>query len=169
MDLASARLTFDILSPADFPMYGTLAMNEEVMKYITGRALNPVEAELRFQAALDATHAYPGAGYFLVKSRFEGAFIGIVKLVQFEKGQAEVGYMLLPYHWGENYASEMLETMIHLARQRKLDDELIGIVDPENPASIRVLTKSGFQLYETGLIDGLPSAYYRLNLSDGPG
>ncbi len=169
MDLSSVRLTYTLLTPADFARYEQLVMNEAVMKYITGKALNHEEAKQRFQVAMYATRAFAGAGFFIAKSRHDGIFVGIVKLVGFEKDKAEVGYMLLPEYWGKGYASEMLETMILLARQQQHANELIGIVDPENPASIRVLTKFGFRQYETGQIDGLPATYFSLNLSDSPG
>jgi RimJ/RimL family protein N-acetyltransferase len=58
----------------------------------------------------------------------------------------------------------MVEEIINLARKIQIS-ELIGIVDPDNPASIRVLDKFGFKLYETGQIDGLAAAYYKLELN----
>ena len=91
--------------------------------------------------------------------------IGVAKLVQMADNQFEVGYLLLPEYWGCGYASEMTEKMIKLATEQQLTGELIGIVDPLNPASIRVLTKFGLQLYETGQIDGLDAEYYSLKLA----
>ncbi len=70
--------------------------------------------------------------------------------------------MLLPENWGKGFASEMVKCMLELNREKSIASEVIGIVDPENPASIRVLTKFGFELYKTGIIDGLAAAYYKL-------
>ena len=100
----------------------------------------------------------------MVKRKPDNEFIGVSKLVPYGENQAEVGYMLLPKFWGKGYASEMTGRMITLANEKRLAIELIGVVDPENPASIRVLTKFGFKLYETGEIDGLAAAYYKLKL-----
>jgi ribosomal-protein-alanine N-acetyltransferase len=162
--LTSHRLKYTQISQDDFPSYARLVMDEEVMKYITGKALSVEEALQRFQKALQASEMLSDAGFFLVCSRDNDELVGVTKLVQLAENQYEIGYMLLPEYWGRGFASEMTETMIYLAREKKLTGELIGIVDPENPASIRVLTKSGFELYETGQIDGLEAAYYKLML-----
>jgi ribosomal-protein-alanine N-acetyltransferase len=165
MHIPSSQLTFEKLSPTDFHLYTLLAMNEDVMKYITGHALTLEEAELRFRKAIDDNERSIETGFFMVRAKVNKEFIGVAKLTQITENQFEVGYMLLPEHWGKGYASEMVKCMISLARENKIA-ELIGIVDPENPASIKVLTKFGFNLYETGQIDGLAAAYYKLELNN---
>ena len=165
MDINTERLLFSRLSPGDFPLYASLATNEDVMKYITGNALTMNEAEQRFQKALEQSGKNPDAGVFIVRNKDDGEFIGISKLILLQKNQAEVGYMLLPECWGKGFASEMVKCMLDLNRKKSIATEIIGIVDPENPASIRVLTKFGFTLYETGQIDGLAAAYYKLEIA----
>ncbi|MEI6059701.1 MAG: GNAT family N-acetyltransferase [Bacteroidota bacterium] len=164
MDLISDRLVFKRMSSADFPFYSSLVMNGEVMKYITGKSLSHEEAIQRFQAALYAGNGYQEAGFFIAETRLDTKLIGVVKLVRLADQRAEIGYMLLPQFWGKGFASEMVERMIILAKEKKLAAEIIGIIDPSNPASIRVLTKFGFCLYDTGQIDGLDAAYYKLEL-----
>lgn len=163
IDLTSGRLIYSRLSTDDFQLYSRLVMNEAVMRYITGKALNAEEAEIRFYKAVDATLKNPEAGFFIVRSKKDEKLIGVAKLVGIETNQAELGYMLLPEYWGNGYASEMVEFMIELTRKLKLADKLVGIVDPENPASIGVLTKFGFTLFETGEYEGLVSATYKLD------
>jgi [ribosomal protein S5]-alanine N-acetyltransferase len=90
----------------------------------------------------------------------------VAKLVPYGENQVEVGYMLLPEHWGKGLASEMVAHMILLCREKQLADEIIGIVDPENHASVSVLAKFGFTQYKTGEIDGLAASWYKLMLSD---
>lgn len=164
MHLTSSSLNYSTPAPADFGKYARLLMNEDVMKYIAGKALTREKSEQRFQKVLETSRSYPEAGFFIVKSKPGNDFIGVAKLVPFGKNRAEVRYMLLPENWGQGYATEMVNKMINLAREKQLAVELIGIVDPENPASVRVLTKFGFQLYETGQIDGLDASWYRLLL-----
>jgi [ribosomal protein S5]-alanine N-acetyltransferase len=161
-NLPTARLKFTQLSPTDFPLYALLVMDEAVMKFITGNALSFEDAQLRFQKALKLGQLLPDAGFFLVRKIVDDEFIGVSKLVQIADNQYEVGYMVLPQHWGKGFASEMTAYMIALARKNHFTGDLIGIVDPENPASIKVLAKFGFELYYTGQIDGLDAAYYKL-------
>lgn len=164
MEITGKNLRFNKLSAGDFHLYSRLVMNEDVMKYITGKALTLSEAGKRFQKAVQMTENEPVAGFFIVSTNSNSGFIGIGKLVQVTDNQYEIGYMLMPEYWGKGLASEIVHFLVDFAKAAHLADELIGIVDPENPASIRVLTKFGFVLYETDLIDGLPAAYYKLVL-----
>jgi ribosomal-protein-alanine N-acetyltransferase len=164
MKISSSQLKFKPLLNSDFSLYARLAMNENVMKYITGHALTFEQAELRFHKAVDAHSTKDDSGFFIVIDKTKGDFIGVAKLIQVKDSQFEVGYMLLPQYWGKGYATGMVEEIINLARKIQIS-ELIGIVDPDNPASIRVLDKFGFKLYETGQIDGLAAAYYKLELN----
>ncbi len=164
MYIASDQLIFNKLTNNDFALYAELTMNEDVMKFVTGTALTREKAKLRFQKVIDTNLASEDTGFFIVRKKDKDDFIGIVKLVQITDDQFEVGYMLLPEYWGKGYASEMVECMISLAKKKQIN-EVIGIVDPENPASIRVLSKFGFQLYETGKFDGLEAAFYKLALT----
>jgi len=164
MYISSNKLIFNKLTGNDFTLYAQLTMNQDVMKYVTGHALTQEKTKLRFHKVVDSNETSDDAGFFIVRKKDNDDFIGIVKLVQITNDQYEVGYMLLPEFWGKGYASGMLEYMIGLARKKNIS-ELIGIVDPENPASIRVLSKFGFQLYETGKFDGLDAAFYKLDLN----
>jgi [ribosomal protein S5]-alanine N-acetyltransferase len=165
MEIRTERLILKSLTSDDFGLYSSLVVNSDVMKYITGNALSVSQAEQRFQKALYGFKNVNGTGYFIAKTNDSDEFVGVVKLVKLNQEQAEVGYMLKPEFWGRGFASEMTECMIKLAVEVKIAPELIGIVDPENPASIRVLTRFGFGLYETGQIDGLDAAYYKLKLT----
>lgn len=164
MHITSGKLIFNKLTDNDFALYAQLTMNEDVMKYVTGTALSLEKPELRFQKVMDTNRISEDTGFFMVRLKDKDDFIGIVKLVQITADQFEVGYMLRPEYWGKGYASEMVEYMISIAKKKQIN-EIIGIVDPENPASIRVLSKFGFQLYETGKFDGLEAAFYKLELN----
>ncbi len=163
MHIAYDKMLFNQLSTGDFHLYARLVMNKEIMKYITGHALTTEETEIRFQKAVEAGNKGDETGFFIVRNKINDEFLGVAKLVELNAVQFEIGYMLLPELWGKGHATGMVEGLINLAREKQLV-ELIGIVDPENPASIRVLTKFGFKLYETGEIDGLAAAYYKLRL-----
>lgn len=166
MKITGLRLNYIRLSAGDFPFFARLVNNISVMKYITGKALNAEEAEMRFWKAIHVNTHNPEAGYFAVFQKQDNEFVGVVKLVDFEHFEMEVGYMLLPEYWGKGFATDMLNYLIELARIKFPESDLIGIVDPENPASIKVLEKFGFRLYKIGVIDDLDAAYYKLNIND---
>jgi ribosomal-protein-alanine N-acetyltransferase len=166
MEVTGKIIRLNRLCAGDFHLYSLLATNADVMKYITGKGLTLAEAEDRFLKALALTESNPGAGFFTVRNIPNGDFIGIAKLVQLDDRQHEVGYMLLPEFWSQGFATGLVKCLLDIARDNRYKGELTGIVDPANPASIRVLTKFGFQLFETGLMDGLEAAYYKLKLEE---
>ncbi|WP_343348068.1 GNAT family N-acetyltransferase [Sphingomicrobium sp. XHP0239] len=56
----------------------------------------------------------------------------------------EIGFMIRRDHWGEGLASEALGTFVDYIAGRGLP-YLFADVDPDNPGSIRVLEKAGFE------------------------
>ncbi len=164
MQLDSERLTLSIITKAEIADYAKLVMNEEVMKYITGKALTWQETEQKFNKIIEINEHQPKIGYFLARKKEDNTMVGLAKLVHTSRQEAELGYSLLPGSWGRKYATEMAKCLIQYASTMLNIERLIAIVDPENPASIKVLTKQGFKLTSTGSIDGLPAAYYSLDL-----
>lgn len=164
MKLESKRLTFTRYTPVDLPLYLQLVTNARVMEHISGRALTPEEGRGRFEKALSFNIKDGETGNFMAHIREGGAYIGLAKLTVTGKGEAEVGYALLPEYWGQGYATEIVECFVGLARRLKRFRRLFAIVDPGNPASVRVLEKFGFKPYKEGEIDGLAAVYYELHL-----
>ena len=147
MHFESERLIYNKFNIGDFPDYLRLVSQEEVMKHITGNGLTVDDAQIRFQVALDADQNRADMGFLAVKEKATGAFIGLSKIVPFENSLTEIGYALLPEFWGKGYASEITKRLIDYAKEQGNIKELIGVVDPENQPSIRVLTKLDFVFY----------------------
>jgi RimJ/RimL family protein N-acetyltransferase len=164
MDLISERLVYHKITIAEISDYMRWYMNDEVMKYITGRGLTRQEAQARFEKVLAVNEKHPEVGFYSVKIKKETTFIGIAKLVHVTEEQAEVGYGSLPEFWGQKYASEMLRCLVHYAKEIPQIKELMAVVHPENAASIKILTNQNFTLYETAFEDSNPAEYYRLDL-----
>jgi len=147
MHFESDRLVYNKFTNSHFPDYTRLVTQEEVMRHITGNALNMDEAKIRFQVALDADQNLDDMGFLAVTEKKSGAFIGLGKIVPFENNMTEIGYALLPEFWGKGYASEITKRLIDYAKKLGNIKELIGVVDPENQPSIHVLTKQNFVYY----------------------
>lgn len=160
----SDRLIFTRFQAAEFEHYAQLMMHPDVMLYITGEPLTREQAAQRFQKVMHDNESRADIGWFGVRLQEGQAFIGLAKLVNFGDKRAEAGYALLPEYWGYGYASEMLEMMVALAKKVDEFDALIGVVDPDNAASIRILEKQGFTFYEPVLKDGETVHHYRLLL-----
>lgn len=163
MQLDSERLTLSSITKPEIADYAKLVLNEDVMKYITGKALTWQETEQKFNNIIEINARQPKIGYFLARKKEDNTMIGLAKLVYTSGQEAELGYSLLPGFWGRKYASEMGKCLIQYAISMLDIERLIAIVDPENRASIKVLTKQGFILTKTGAIAGLPAVYYSLD------
>jgi len=71
---------------------------------------------------------------------------GVVPITEYGGMSAEVGYWFGPDHWGRGYASAVLEALVRYGFGAFGVDRLHATVFGWNPASMRVLEKSGFLL-----------------------
>jgi RimJ/RimL family protein N-acetyltransferase len=100
----------------------------------------PTEEALRSWLA---GHAGPLSHSFLIGLREDGQPIGVVGFGG-DAGLAELGYALGRRYWGHGYATEAVNAVVDYAREigaRRLD----AYSFVENPASARVLEKTGFR------------------------
>lgn len=74
----------------------------------------------------------------------DGAYAGYVQLVPLEEGW-EVGYHTVAAHTRRGYATEALRAFLPEMMARFSLQEVAGVCDAENAASIRVLEKCGFR------------------------
>lgn len=71
-------------------------------------------------------------------------FIGTV-MFKFADGKPpEIGYWLGEPHWGQGYAGEMVRGLVEAVRHLPAFSQIVARVLAANPASVRVLEKSGF-------------------------
>ena len=79
---------------------------------------------------------------------------------------ADIGYALLPEHWGAGYAREACALTLALGRERFGLDRVVAIVSPGNARSVRVLEHLGFA--DEGIIrlkdDGEPLQFFGMGL-----
>ncbi len=86
-----------------------------------------------------------GEADLLIFQRTMGAprLIGGIGLVDRE-GELELGYWIVPSHWGLGFATEAGHAVIAMARDTLRLDHLVSGYFTDNPASGRVLGKLGF-------------------------
>ena len=69
--------------------------------------------------------------------------------------EAEIGYMILPEHWGKRYGSRIAMELMNIAKQTDIN-VLKAIIDPNNVPSRKILINVGFTTEKVCEIDGLP-------------
>ncbi len=162
--MKSERLVYRKFGEDDWEDYYKHISNPVVMRYIGDGPLKGEAAQEKFEKVLMTNRLKYAYGFFGVWKNDDHSFVGLAKFDFMEKGKAEVGYALLPEHWGNGYATEMLEAMINYAGQLGGIRELYGLVDPDNPQSRKVLLKFGFKLHERGYFEDKRTDFYKLNI-----
>jgi ribosomal-protein-alanine N-acetyltransferase len=127
--------------------------SEEATKYLGRAAMDTAEAcSYASYAAASATQS-PRTLYVLGLV-VTGDLLGIVKL-HLDRPVAAISYILRVDAWGRGYATEGVRKVLALAFGRLKLPEVHAKHHPDNPASGRVLRRTGFVL--TGEHAGFPT------------
>jgi RimJ/RimL family protein N-acetyltransferase len=107
-----------------------------------GRTLIAKSGQVRKNSAL-----------FAIRLKSTGRLIGVAKYAALEEdGAVHVGYWLGEPFWGHGYATEAVHSLVDHAFTYNDIAELQGSCRVTNPASRRVLVKSGFQYRDQAMI-----------------
>lgn len=140
MYIKTERLELKPLSDSDRDNMIELLTNNEIKKtYMLPDFESEEQAEklfLRLKEGSIAEKVYQ-VGVFL-----DGEVIGYANEVERDDDKIELGYMIHPKHHNQGYGTEMLKAMIEEMFARGFSEVLAGAFE-ENPASMRVMEKSG--------------------------
>jgi [ribosomal protein S5]-alanine N-acetyltransferase len=150
--LQTERLDLRPLTLDDAPAYRPLVSDPEVLRY-TGEtpldALSDVQALLAARPLRD--YAVHGYGRLACIERATGELVGFCGLKYLEDlGETDIGYRFLPRCWGMGYATESARAVMRHGTEVIGLRRIVGLVEPGNAGSIRVLEKLGL-VFETRL------------------
>ncbi|SEB27358.1 GNAT family N-acetyltransferase [Paenibacillus sp. 276b] len=150
-------------APSDFADYYALVSNIEVMQQITERALPEHEATAEFESMLNY-NLCNNCGYYRISGE-DGVGMAYAKLIPDESdpSRAEMGYMILPEHWGRGHGTSIAARLIIQAQAAGIG-VLYAVIDPSNAASRRILLRQNFVSTWVGDYHGLPGEILELNL-----
>ncbi|MBS9802639.1 GNAT family N-acetyltransferase [Bacillus cereus] len=151
------KLYFTKFEETDFNLYFQLVSNEEVMAQITERAIPLDEAQNDFKKLLIRNTNHQLFGSYKVYDSITDEYIGLghVTVNEANVKEAEIGYMILPMHWGKRYGSKVAKELMNIAKQTDVN-VLKAIIDPNNIPSRKILLSAGFTSEKVCEIDGLP-------------
>ena len=123
-----------------------VAGNESVMQYI--RAVSTREESER--SLLEYIAGYeknPHGGRWAVIEKENGLFAGSFAIIPIpsQPEKIQLGYALIPEHWGKGYATELTKAGLDYFMKNHELTEIYGVTEIPNTVSQRVLLKSGFQ------------------------
>ena len=139
------RLLVRRYKPLDQDNFFLLNGNEEVMRYI-----RPVKSREECNQFLLEVIAYCEAegiyGRWAVDDKLKNEFVGSFAIISREgKEQMQLGYALLPQHWGKGYATELTVAGINYVFTNTPVNPLYAYTQAPNQPSQKVLLKAGFK------------------------
>ncbi len=156
----SKRLYYEKFGKNDLESYLSWYTDESVMKFITGKALDRKAAEDRFANAIKINETPGNFGFYMARLNSDNSFIGIGKLTMEGDDLAEIGYGMTPDYWGQGFGKEILDHFMDVAKQHPAIHELMGVVDPNNIASKKILESRGFELKKKEMVYERPADFY---------
>jgi RimJ/RimL family protein N-acetyltransferase len=148
--LETDRLLLREFAESDAESYYLLGSNPAVIRYTGADLLKSTEHALEvLRTRPIQDYQLHGFGRLACVLRSSGAVIGFAGLKRLEDlGEVDLGYWLLPEYWGRGLATEASRAILDDGFGRLALARIIGLVHPENRASIRVLKKLGMSRVE---------------------
>lgn len=149
--LDTARLSLRGHTRADLADCAAMWGDAEVTRHIGGRPSTEEDTWSRLLRYL-GHWALLGHGYWAVRERATGRFVGEVGLADFRRavtpslaGAPEAGWVLAPWAHGRGYATEAVTAMLAWSAAHLGAPRLVCMIDPDNTASIRLADRLGFR------------------------
>jgi len=161
------RLTFRMLEQSDYDEWMNLFVGTDVARFLGMAHLHtPKEqCDLWFEKSFGRYRDNKGGMNVLIE-KATGKFVGQCGLLLQHIDEStimEIGYSLLPQHWGKGYALEAARKCRDHAFSNNYTNELYSIIHPENRSSEKVAENNGMRRYKF-LPDyqGMPVNMYRV-------
>lgn len=139
------RLLVRKYTESDKDVFFSLNGNEDVVRYI-----RPAKTKEECDEFLMQVIAYSEAeklfGRWAVEDKLTKEFVGSFALIPVEgKEQMQLGYALLPEHWGKGYATELSIAGLKYVFTKTSIDPVYAYTEAQNLSSQKVLLKAGFK------------------------
>ncbi len=146
--LQTARLLIRQLNKEDAPSLFLLRSDPRVLQHIGREPAKNVEEVEKFIEKINASAIANEAILWGIATQAEpGKIIGTICYWQMEPEnyRAEIGYALVPGHWGKGYMGEAIRSVLHYGFDTLQLNCVVGMVNPDNIASWKALEKAGFK------------------------
>ncbi|OUS16521.1 GNAT family N-acetyltransferase [Rhodospirillales bacterium 47_12_T64] len=145
--LETERLRLRELGEMDAPFILRLLNEPSFIKNIVDKKVRTIKQACNYiNSGPITSYRENGFGLYLVELKEENIPIGMCGLVK-RKGldYPDIGYALLPEHWSKGYAVESASALLNYAQKVLELEQIVGITNPENEGSARVLEKIGLK------------------------
>jgi RimJ/RimL family protein N-acetyltransferase len=151
--IETKRVKLSRWAPADAVAFRPIAQDPAVMRYVNnGEPWS--DAKVREFIARQMRHiARHGFCFWKIQRKPDGRLIGLCGLQALHLGcrwEVEIGWWLIPRHWGRGVASEAASAVMGEARKSLRTNRIVAIAVAENHASRGVMQKIGMR-YERNI------------------
>lgn len=154
------RFVLNKMADDGYERYYHLSTNENVMKFVTGYALDREESDGMYFDILTDPESTGYYGKYFIEDKKDGSLIGMVKIEKYGN-EVEIGYRILEEFWSKGIATEVTQRLILFCILRLKTKIVCAFVNIRNTASVRVLEKSGMINEET--IEDLGEPRYKFS------
>ena len=147
------RLIIREFQVLDIEELAQILVKPEVMQFSLTGVLSTKQTAVKIQSFLDS-YQKNGYGKWAVMHRQSGRLIGYCGIAVEEiegKLENELGYRLDSEFWGQGLATEAANACLKYAFDKLNLDYVVGLAEPENRASIRVLEKIGMEFIKESI------------------
>jgi RimJ/RimL family protein N-acetyltransferase len=151
---------------ADFDECLAMWSDPEVTRHIGGRPSTAEEVWTRLLRYV-GMWALLGYGYWVVRERESGRFVGEVGLADFHReitpaleGAPEAGWVLAPWAHGRGFATEAVRAALAWGDANLDAPRTVCLIAPENAASIHVAEKCGFREFARTIFKDQPTILF---------
>jgi RimJ/RimL family protein N-acetyltransferase len=152
--LETSRLSLHEFEPSDASFLLEVMNQPDYHRFIGDRGLRTVgDAETYIKEKLITEYKKRGFGFWLVRLKDDMSPVGFAGIiVRDELDEPDVGYAIHEIFAGNGYAEEATRGILKYIAGFLHFPVICAITDPDNKASINVLTKCGFDFDRQALV-----------------
>ncbi|NEQ75838.1 MAG: GNAT family N-acetyltransferase [Okeania sp. SIO2C9] len=165
--LETQRLILRDFHQKDLYQLAPILANSKVMKFSHTGILSILQTKEKIHSFINS-YKENGFGKWAIILKETNKLIGYcgIAIEEINKvHEREIGYRLAPEFWGKGLATEAASTTIQYAFKQLKFLYILGIVERENIASVKVLEKLGMRYENKTIFHGIEMDIYRLNAS----
>ncbi len=162
-NLKTERLSFRHLTLEDVDWWMGYINDATAIRFMPFTRGSRADCEFMIKRAMDR-YTQDGSGLNALLLR-DGTPVGQCGLLLQEVGgqpELEIGYHLLPEHWGKGYASEAANASKLFVFKHRIASSVISLIDPGNALSQAVARKNGMTCGELTMHRGIPAHVWRV-------
>ncbi len=159
--LETPRVRLREFTDSDLDVLAVMMADQEQMS-LYPRPRTRDETEAWIDRKLDL-YEHRGFGFWLMESVDTCEFLGYCGIrPRWVDGveEVEMGWHTVKHFWNQGIATHAAAACRDVAFTRLNMPRLVALIDPDNPASIRVATKIGMHLEKEAVVDDWPCLVY---------